>query len=244
MNKKFVYLITIHFLFATLISTELNGQKLTETNSIHLFIFSGQSNMVRLKPKEVFQPIMEKEYGKENIIIIKEAKGGQPVSRWYKDWKPVSGEAPDSTGDLYDQLMNKVMTATQGRKFKSVTIFWMQGERDAKDAQGEVYAESLQGILEQLRTDLSYKEINFICGRLSDFDMDNKKCPHWTMIRDIQQDFAESYANGAWINTDDLNDGLDAKGRDRRNALHYSVEGYKILGERYAEKAILLINNN
>ncbi|MBK3520009.1 sialate O-acetylesterase [Carboxylicivirga marina] len=77
----------------------------------------------------------------------------------------------------------------------------MQGERDAKDSQGEGYEESLKGILAQLQADLQFDEINFVCGRLSDFGMDNKKCPHWTMIRDIQQSFAESYPLGAWINT-------------------------------------------
>jgi len=71
--------------------------------------------------------------------------------------------------------------------------------------------------------------------------MDNKKGPHWTMIRDIQQNYAESNEFAEWVNTDDLNDGKDKKGRSRPNALHYDIEGYKTLGKRYAEKAIALI---
>jgi len=211
-------------------------------DGIHLFIFSGQSNMARFKPNEEFQSLVEVEFGKENVIIVKEAKGGQPICRWYKKWKSTGGEVPESCGDIYDMLMSKVMSAFQGEDIASVTFFWMQGEKDAKESHGEVYEESLKGLLAQLQSDLQFNEINFVCGRLSDFGMDNKKCPHWTMIRDIQQSFAESYPRGTWINTDDLNDGIDGKGRDRQNALHYSVDGYKILGERYAEKAIMLIN--
>lgn len=209
---------------------------------IHLFIFSGQSNMARFKPKNEFQPIVEEAFGKSNVIIVKEAKGGQPIRRWYKDWQSANGEVPDSTGDIYDVLMEHVKAEVKGKTIKTVTFIWMQGERDAKDSQGEVYEESLKGILTQLQDDLQFDAINFVCGRLSDFGMDNKKCPHWTMIRDIQQSFAESYARGAWVNTDDLNDGVDKKGRERKNALHYTPEGYKILGERYASEAIRLIN--
>jgi hypothetical protein len=54
----------------------------------HLFILSGQSNMVGLKPEESFTPIIEDEYGKENVIVVKNAFGGQPIRRWYRDWKP------------------------------------------------------------------------------------------------------------------------------------------------------------
>ncbi|TLX71792.1 sialate O-acetylesterase [Labilibacter sediminis] len=241
MCKELFLLIVLFFFLAEPSNAESLPRKNMEEGT-HLFIFSGQSNMARFKTKDVFQPIVEDEFGSENVIIVKEAKGGQPISRWYKNWKSVNGEMPESTGDIYDVLMEKVRLAIKDKSLASVTFFWMQGEQDAKVSQGEVYEESLKGLLAQLQLDLQFNEINFVCGRLSDFGMDNKKCPHWMMIRDIQQSFAESYSNGAWINTDDLNDGLDKKGRDRQNALHYTVEGYKILGERYAEKAIKLIN--
>ena len=45
----------------------------------------------------------------------------------------------------------------------------------------------------------------------------------------------------AWVDTDDLNDGLNRKGKEIKNDLHYSAEGYKILGKRFAEACIRLI---
>ncbi len=216
----------------------------TEASAKHLFILSGQSNMARFKPEQVFQPAVEAEFGAANVIVIKDAQGGKPILRWYKDWKPASGEKPESTGDLYDRLMEKVKPAIEGQKIETVTFVWMQGEADAKASDGEVYAASLAGIIDQLRADLKFKEINVVCGRLSDFGMDNKKCPHWTMIRDAQVAFADLSPRYDWVNTDDLNDGASKDGRVRPNALHYSVEGYDILGQRYADKAIALINNN
>ena len=207
----------------------------------HLFIFSGQSNMSRFKPDKVFQPIVEREFGKGNVVIVKDARGGKPIRRWYRNWKSADGETPrEPNGDLYDSLKAKIDKALRNQKVDTVTFIWMQGEADAKEKHGEVYLASLKGLVDQLCNDLERQEINVICGRLSDHGL---KKPHWVMIREAQVQFAESLARGAWVNTDDLNDGPDGQGRVRHNALHYSVEGYKILGKRYAEKAIALIRN-
>jgi hypothetical protein len=39
--------------------------------------------------------------------------------------------------------------------------------------------------------------------------MQNKKWPHWTKIRDIKMKVGNSNKKFSWINTDDLNTGLD-----------------------------------
>ena len=213
----------------------------------HLFILSGQSNMAGLKPEESFIPTVEKEFGKSNVIVVKDAHGGQPIRRWFKKWKSAKGAAPKGTGDLYDRLMGKVMASIKGEKIQSVSFSWMQGERDAREKHAEVYAASLQGILDQLAADLGRKDINFVIGGLSDFDMENKRYQHWTAIRKIQVDFSEASPRGAWVDTDDLNDGKNRggkvifeddfeKGRDRWEATdenswtHRKVEGNHVFG--------------
>ena len=118
----------------------------------------------------------------------------------------------------------------------------MQGERDAREELSEVYEESLIGLYEQLCEDLDRDDINFVIGRISDFDMNNERYPHWTMVRDIQVKVAESNPRFAWIDTDDLNDGVNRRGREIENDLHMSGEGYVIMGTRFAEKSIELIN--
>ncbi|MEC9094938.1 MAG: sialate O-acetylesterase [Planctomycetota bacterium] len=207
----------------------------------HLFILSGQSNMAGLQPAESFTPAVEKEYGKANVIVVHDAHGGQPIRRWYKNWKPHDGKIAKANGDLYDRLMKKVNSAIKGRRIDSVTLLWMQGERDAREKQGEVYAESLKGLVAQISTDLKREHVNFVIGRLSDFDLQNKRYPHWTKIREIQVEFAKKHPRTDWVNTDDLNDGLNRRGKEIKNDLHYSAEGYKTFGTRLAEKAIGLI---
>ncbi len=209
----------------------------------HLFILSGQSNMAGLKPAESFIPTVEKEFGKESVTVVFDAQGGQPIRRWYKKWKPAEGDVPQNAkiGDLYDRLMKKVATAIKDKEIMSVTFIWMQGERDAREKHGDVYAESLAGLRKQIQEDLKQDHIHFVIGRLSDFDMDNKRYGHWTKIRDVQVEYAKSTEATEWVDTDDLNDGLNRRGKEIKNDLHYSAEGYKTLGERFAKKAIGLI---
>ena len=211
---------------------------------IHLLILSGQSNMARLDPNKSFTPAVTKEFGRDNVIVVKDAMGTQPIRRWHKKWKPAKGDQPNETGDLYDRLMTKVNAAIKGKKVKTVTFVWMQGERDAREKDGEVYAASFKGLIDQFEEDLRRKDINFVIGRLSDFDMDNKKYPHWTMVRKAQVEVAATSPRGAWVDTDDLNDGKNRNGKKIKNDLHYSVEGYKTLGKRFAEKSIELIKNS
>jgi len=207
----------------------------------HLFILSGQSNMAGLDPNVSFTPAVTKQFGEGNVIVVKDALGGQPIRRWYKNWKPAEGDGPQATGDLYDRLMTKVNEAIQGRKIQTVTFVWMQGERDAREQHGAVYAASFKGLIDQLEEDLGRDDVNFVIGRLSDFDIGNKRYPHWTMVREAQVEVAEADPRGAWVDTDDLNDGKNRAGKDISNDLHYSVEGYKVLGQRFAEEAIELI---
>lgn len=207
----------------------------------HLFILSGQSNMAGLRPQESFTPAVEMTFGKDNVIVVKDALGGQPIRRWYKNWKPAEGSEPKATGDLYDRLMTAVKAASKDQQIQSVTFLWMQGERDAREKHGTVYQASLQGLLDQLSADLGRKDIHCVIGRLSDFDLENKRCPHWTIIRKAQAAFVAAHPSAALVNTDDLNDGLNRSGKEIKNDLHYSADGYKVFGQRLASSAADLI---
>jgi hypothetical protein len=139
----------------------------------HLFILSGQSNMQGHRPEEAFIPAVSDALGIDRVIVVQDAQNGQPILRWWKNWKSPEGEKPESTGDLYDRLMAKVNPAIEGQVLESVTFIWMQGERDAGMRWGGVYEASLRGLYDQLSEDLGRTDINFVIGRLSDFDLKN-----------------------------------------------------------------------
>lgn len=228
-------------LLAAIVSlTSLSSAAQAEDSGKHLFILSGQSNMAGLNEKTTFVPTIEKEYGKENVIIVKDAQGGQPIRRWYKGWKGEAGKG-QQFGDLYDRLMKKVNAATEGQKISTVTFLWMQGERDAREGSGDIYQASLEGLLEQLEKDLGRNDVDFVVGRLSDNGLGK---PEWDKVREAQVKFAESSPRNGWVDTDDLNDGVNRGGKKIKNDLHYSKDGYDIFGTRLAETSIKLIKEN
>ena len=211
-----------------------------EHHAKHLFILSGQSNMQGHRPEEAFTPTVEKALGKDKVIVVQDALGGQPIHRWWKQWKTPEGKKPAQSGDLYERLMSKVNSAIKGKKLASVSFVWMQGERDAKMGWGDLYEEALVGLHAQLAKDLGRnpKEMTFVIGRLSDFDMNNKRYVHWTKVREAQVKVADSNPKFSWVDTDDLNDGKNRRGKDIKDDLHYSAEGYKTLGRRFAEASL------
>ena len=196
--------------------------------------------MKRLDPESSFSPAVREAFGQNNVIVVKDAEGGQSIRRWYKGWKDVKNyrsKKPDPSadpatiGDLYDRLMTKIRAAIAGKELKTVTFVWMQGEADS-GKHYVVYEKNLKGLVQQLKVDLELEEMNVILGRLSDAKM---KSEGWLEIRKIQQGLCEANPNWEWVSTDDLN--------GERNAVHYTKDGYIEFGNRLANKAIGLIQD-
>ena len=206
---------------------------------VRLFILSGQSNMAGLNPDVSFTPALTNAFPKDDVIVVKEAVNGQPIRKWYKQWKPAPGQAMPpggGIGQLYDQLVTKVRDAIQSKaRPDSVVFVWMQGEADAK-GYGSVYEESLRGVIKQLRDDLKRPDMGVVIGRISDFGNSDTNRPDWNLIRRVQVKIAESDPLAAWVDTDDLN--------GPANGLHYDRQGYATLGSRFAARAIELIRRN
>lgn len=209
----------------------------------HLFILSGQSNMEQLHLVTSFNPMIEGEFGKGNVLIVKDAHSGQPIKKWLKP-KTSTPNVDESHSNFYDSLMDNVFKTIDGQELLSITFIWMQGESDAKYGLGLTYESNLIQLYSQLVNDLDTENIHFIIGRLNDFDLQNRRYPHWTMVRTAQMNVAASQTHYCWVNTDDLNDGLNRQGLLIENDLHLSENGYRILGERFAKEAIRLIKAN
>lgn len=207
----------------------------------HLFILSGQSNMVGMDPELSFIPTVSKAFGKDGVIIVKDAASGQSIRSWCKSNHesppPTTGRVPKVRGELYDRLIKKVTTAIEGQVLQTVTLVWMQGESDLNNTAYDAYLKELRT---QLESDLKIKEIQMVIGRISDSGLDvQKRLAGRLNIRRVQKEFAESQPSTEWVDTDDLN---DRKVDDKViHDLHYHAEGYRILGARFAEKSIGLI---
>ena len=111
-------------------------------------------------------------------------------------------------------------------------------KRDAKEKLSAAYEEAFTKLIANLRRDLKQPEMNFVIGRLSDFGRPDHK--DWQNVRKAQVAVAKKDKRGAWVDCDDLND--KEKNGVKRNDLHYTQEGYELLGRRYVRQAKALLD--
>lgn len=230
--------------------TVLAGLAQAADKPVHIFILSGQSNMAGMDPKLGFEPEAKQLFADGEVVYFKVARGGQPIRYWVEQWNEIAAKhgidvktkrsGEKNKGTIYYQ---PILDQHKGLLEKhpqpaSVTFCWMQGERDAKEQLSAAYAEAMTQLISNLRKDLGAPEMNFVIGRLSDCGTpDNTE---WQNVRKAQVDVANKDPLGAWVDCDDLND-KESRDGAKRDDLHYTREGYELLGRRYARQAKALI---
>jgi len=244
MNKDIMRWFIFSFLgcFLTNFSTAENAPP---GSGKHLFILSGQSNMRSPLP-EAFEGVVSKVFGKENVTVATFSVPSQSIKQWYKKWTPPEGVAyqakeGDTSGALYDKVLESVRKKAGDQKFETVTFVWMQGEADGQAGWGAVYEKSFLGIIDQLKADLKRDDIRFVLGRINDYQQ-NKQPNGRTVVREVQEKLGTENANGTWVNTDDLNGGINPWSAYEGNGEHFPNPGYRTLGQRFARAACKLIN--
>lgn len=216
----------------------MNFVSAQEEEGKHLFILAGGINMALFDADSFFTPLVEAEYGKDNVIVVHDALGGQAIRRWYKDWKPLTGDEPKARPALFNSIFKKVKPAIKGQQLKTITVIWMGGEMDAQEGFANVYERSLEGLFQQFRDELKRDDVNFLITRLNDFGITNEENSDWKDIRKIQVKVAESNDRYDWVDTDDLNNGRN------EDVLKIRPHSYKSLGQRLEEKSTQLIKEN
>jgi hypothetical protein len=207
----------------------------------HLFILSGQSNMTSILGRS-FRESVEKVLGPDKVVVSRTGHPGQPLKNWVKDWVPPAGsEDPnvENNGHLYTKMMNTLERNLKGGKPSTVTFIWMQGEADAGKGWAAVYEKNFLSLLDQIRADLGIQKLNFVVGRINEFWLEK---PDGKAMREILAKLGDAHANGAWIDTDDLNRGVNPWGGFSFEDGHYPPGGYVVMGQRFAKKACLLID--
>lgn len=222
-----------------------------DAKPVHLIILSGQSNMVGMNPKTGLEPEAAKLFSGGAVVQFKVASGGKPIRLWLDNWNEIAKRSGIDAAEVrkkeknaktvyYQPILQKYReTVAKHGKPATVTFCWMQGERDAREGLSAAYGESLKQLIGQLRKDLQRPDMGFVIGRLSDFGKADHK--HWHAIRKIQVEVAKADPKGAWVDCDDLND-KKRKDGSLNNDLHYTKDGYTLLGRRFARQAKLIID--
>lgn len=208
----------------------------------HLFILSGQSNMTGTL-KETFARRVQERFGEENAVVVMRMKSGRGIRFWVADYGQPKGRGltekkMNSNGQEYKPLIEAAMAAAKDESFDTVGFIWMQGESDANNRLSEVYEESFVKLINHLKKDLRRDDLYFVIGRINDYARSKPDNEHWHRVRESQVKLGNTKGN-AWIDTDDLNGG-DAERPD--GDIHFPREGAVILGQRFADKAMELID--
>lgn len=230
-------------LFLAFLVTSLAGQVFANDGH-HLFVLSGQSNMTPTLSASFAQSV-EKVFGKDKVIVVRVGWPSQPIKMWHKAWTPPEGmqdPSPEKNGSTYEALIKSVEKAIAGKQIEDVTYIWMQGEEDARAGWGSVYEKSFNGVLTQLKQDLKVPEINYVVGRINDYWTNGKGLKDGDLMRSTLVKLGEASPNAGWIDTDDLNKGVNPWGGYNECDGHFPPQGYRVIGQRFARKACLLID--
>ena len=208
----------------------------------HLFILSGQSNMTGTV-KDAFAERVDERFGEKNAVVVMRMKSGRGIRFWVADYRQpnqrgLTGKKMNSNGMEYKPLIEAVMAAAKDESFDTVGFIWMQGESDANNRLSEAYEKSFEKLIEQIEKDLDRDDLYFVIGRINDYARSRPDNAHWHSVRQTQVKLGNTKGN-AWIDTDDLNGG--GAGQPDGD-IHFPKEGAVTLGQRFADKAIQLID--
>jgi lysophospholipase L1-like esterase len=212
----------------------------------HLFILSGQSNMAGMKPEAGFLPEAKALFPDAEVAFIKVAKGGRPIRDWVAEWNDIAKKHGIDTAKhqqngvpFYQAILEQMIKLREKHPNPaSITFCWMQGEHEARHKLDAAYADALKQLIANLRRDLKRPDMNVVIARISDFGKPDDAS--WQSVRKALVAVAEDDPHGAWIDCDDLNN--KTKNGKTSDDLHYTPEGYKVLGQRYARQAKALID--
>ncbi|TNE74152.1 hypothetical protein EP331_02390 [bacterium] len=192
-----------------------NGEKLTNP-----------AENRRIGPEYSVATELKKIYPNREIWLIKRALGGVSLYAWSPKW---TAEKADSTknawaGPLYSLLMNDFKLISEHQEVELGGMFWMQGERDAKyEFAAKNYFKNVYELVTEIRKETK-PNLPFVLGLVNPPPKDHL---YVLQVRNAQRQFAEEGMNAGLVQTDDLSKNSDQ--------LHYSVEGQKVLGERFVQ---------
>ena len=129
----------------------------------HLFILSGQSNMTGGLEKG-FKDKVEKEFGVNNVVVVKSMKSGRGLRFWVKDYQygdeKLTAKKNASNGEEYPKLLKTAKDGLNKERFDTVSFIWMQGESDAgRKELCSVYALNFKKLYNQLKKDLELEKL-------------------------------------------------------------------------------------
>lgn len=159
------------------------------------------------------------------IGLIPCAIGGSSVSQWLND-------SVHNNIKLYSNFIKKSEFAQKYGTIKA--IIWHQGESDATQEDIINYKTELVKLIQNFRSSVGNDSLPFIMGELGLYAKDGEYAACRDTINTILKEIANNDPYSQLVHTGDL----EYKENDPG---HFNAEALRILGERYADKYLMLL---
>ncbi|MFV0565992.1 MAG: sialate O-acetylesterase [Flavobacteriaceae bacterium] len=144
------------------------------------------------------------------IGLIPCAWGGSPI----KVWQP---GARYFNNFPYDEAVQKAKIALEKGRLKGV--LWHQGESDNTPEKADLYLDTINILVQNLRRDLNLPELPFVLGEIGYFNKQD-------YINPILKNVPETIKHTALVSSEGLT--------DKGDQLHFDTASARVLGRRYA----------
>jgi hypothetical protein len=153
------------------------------------------------------------------IGLVPVAVGGSPIS----SWEPGALDTATKTHP-YDEAIARARVAMRDGQLKA--ILWHQGESDGNPTLAPLYAERLRALIERFRRDLGQPDLPVLIGQLGRFD-GSPWSPSRELVDSVHRALPSQMSNVAFVSSAGL--------KDKGDKTHFTAEGARELGMRYAE---------
>lgn len=245
--------------------TILLPEEMPKPDNFWIFIMAGQSNMagrgivepqdtlpnariltvtldnewiVAKEPLHLYQPKLTGmdcgvEFAREllknvgdsiTIGLVPCAVGGSNIQAW-------AGDSVFNGVQLFSNFREKAGMAMMSGTIKG--ILWHQGESDAFSEKIPVYKPKLEYVLIGIREFLGDNSLPIIMGELGAYTNTTKRQKNWAEINSIIHKIPDDLNDCYVVSTNDLTSNPDY--------IHFNNKSQRILGKRYAEKYISIL---
>ena len=163
------------------------------------------------------------EHNGRPVLLVVNARGGTSISSWLKDAAPAGGRP-----QYYSEAVRRAGEAMRYGRLKG--ILWHQGESDSDSVRAAAYMQRLVKLVSDLREDLGVGEsVPFVAGEIL------QTHENASIFNPVIAKVPECIPNSACVSSE----GLVAL----PDNLHFDRESQLLLGVRYAEAVISLLQS-
>lgn len=178
---------------------------------------------------------MHTAYPDQSFILLKYAVSGASLLDWAPNYSKEKAAITKNArfGNLFSKLFNKIDSLQKEVPLEPIALLWMQGERDARIAEaGKDYSTNFKQFISSFRKQIGHTTLPILAGIVNP---PLERYIALPIVQEAQRAIAQADPTLFLINTLDLEKLSDE--------VHYNSAGQLLLGERYGEQLVKILED-